>query len=550
MKNANTASKKAGFSRLFKTILSLVMVFSILVGCSLMFVGCSDADDGKSKNPASSTSNRNDPAQYEGLEGAAYLQKLEANSLGSLVDTLGEAYGTALKNMNTNITGVAASSKMDVTLNLSDDVLDMVSERVLGGADLDLSFLSKINLSMDVSIKDQMEKMQMILGLNGQDIITLNVLMDMADYVMYMAAPDLSNTYLRFDISDMMGGNAIALPGNYMEIVEQIANILPDADLLTSVLNRYLEIALAELDNVEQAVTTLNANGITQECTDLTLKIYEEDALNAVKAVLKAAKNDKDLKKIIEDAAETLGDMMGQNISASEAYDAFKTAIDSALSSLDNVPTDTETYIEWVTYVDDNHNIIGRELSMHEYGYSEILFYYYTATSGEDFGFVAAVPGDNNYYGEDFKISGTGTKKDGKTSGAFTVYAEGTDYVVVTLENVTAESGAITIAPTARIEKELGLDEIPFKKLALQIEYSSSGVALNILSQNKTLVGIELKATPSNGPSLSVPSNSIDATSSSAMNNWANNIKLDTVLSNLRKAGVPSELVDMLESMI
>ena len=60
-----------------------------------------------------------------------------------------------------------------------------------------------------------------------------------------------------------------------------------------------MNIVLPELDNVEQTTTTLEVNGVKQECTQLTLKIYEADALAIAKAVLTAAKDDADLKKII-----------------------------------------------------------------------------------------------------------------------------------------------------------------------------------------------------------------------------------------------------------
>ena len=70
-------------NKMFKTVLALVMVLSLLVGCSLMFTGCKKADDDDSNT------DKNNAAQYEGLEKEEYLQKLESNNLSSAVDSFG-----------------------------------------------------------------------------------------------------------------------------------------------------------------------------------------------------------------------------------------------------------------------------------------------------------------------------------------------------------------------------------------------------------------------------------------------------------------------------
>ena len=60
-------TKKISSAKLFKTILSLVMVLSILVGCSMMFAGCS-GNSGSGEETKEPAGNKHDPAQYEGLD--------------------------------------------------------------------------------------------------------------------------------------------------------------------------------------------------------------------------------------------------------------------------------------------------------------------------------------------------------------------------------------------------------------------------------------------------------------------------------------------------
>ena len=553
MKNAKTASKKNSFSKLFKTILSLVMVLSLLVGCSLMFVGCTQSSDDQGadnsgNNSGNNSGDKGESSKYEGLKEEEYLQKLVSDNLGTAIDSLGEVYDALLESMgDSSAADLSSGYKLDLTLSVGNDLLDMLEQAIFGGDIGDMSFLSKISLSMDVGIKDQLEKLQLGLGMNGQNIMTLNLLMGLSDYVMYLAVPELNDAYIKFDMGKMMGDDYVTGMATTAAQMSALAEALPDAEKLTVVLNRYLNLALAELDNVEQSTAKLEINGLKQECTQLTLKIYEADALALCKSVLNAAKDDADLKKIIEDVVAAAEELTGEKIGADQAYADFKEGIDDLLAEMNEVDeTDTENPIELITYVDKDHNIIGHKLSVFSQGEAETVFYYYTVTEGDNFAFEAAIPGDADD-SDDMKVSGTGTIKDGKTNGSFTISAEGTDYVTLKVEDLTEESGTFTLTPTADGEKELELDELPFKKLALQIKLIDDGIELNVLSESKLLAGIALKASESNGPDLSVPSDAADATDSSALQKWAEKLVLDKIEDNLKKAGVPQNLIDALK---
>lgn len=520
-------------AKLFKTILCLVMVLALLVACA----------------PAAEESNnpgdKNDPAQYEGLEKEEYLQKLYENDLGAAVDSLGEVYGAILGGMSSgNAASAAAGGKTDMTLTLGEDLRDMLEQALFGGDIGDMSFLSKINLSMDVSMKDDMEKMQMTLGLNGQQIVTLNMLMKMADSIMYVAAPELNDGWIKFDMGEMMPAGSASGMMNSAATMTALADALPDAETLTKVLDRYLNLVLPELDNVEQTDTKLELYGLEQECTALTLKIYEADALAIAKAVLNTAKDDADLKKIIEDVAKAVEDMAGEDIGADGAYIDFKEGITDALDELNSITeTDTENPITLVTYVDKNHEVIGCMLKMSAQDSDRGTFYGYSITEGDKFAVEVAIPSDVDD-SDDFKLSGNGTKADGKTNGTYTITMNGKDYLKLKVEDLTAESGTLTLTPTETMVYDLGLNALPFKNLAVQVKLGGDGMELNVLSENKLLAGLALKAIQSAGPNLSEPSNATDAMDSAAMQSWAEKLDLTKVLDNLEKAGVPSALIE------
>ena len=532
--------------KLLRTILSVVMAAALVFGSVAMLAGCKGADNNGDSN------DKNNAAQYEGLEKEEYLQKLGENNLGAVIDSVGEVYGGILGGLGeSNAMDQTGGAKVNMTLTVGDPLMDLLEQAIFAGeAPVDISFLQEINLDMDVGMKDQMQAIQMALGLKGQHIITANLLMNMADSVMHIGLPELNDQWLKLEAGETVPG-AITDGASSTAMLAELAKALPDAEVLTKVLDRYLALVLAELDNVDQSTEKLELYGLEQECTVLTLKIYEKDAMDIAKAVLKAAKDDGDLKKIIEDVAKAVEEMAGQDIGAEDAYTDFKEAVTDLLADLEEeTEFDTESFIQLDTYVDKNHNVIGMKLSMPGYG-DRGMVYYYSVTEGEKFAVEFAIPNDTQNSGEDdFKFGGTGTKKDGKTSGTYTVSVEDMEILTVKVEDLTEETGTITLTPDKDVISGIVGGEVEMlADLSLQIKLTGDGFELNVLGDNQLLLGIALKAAESNGPALSEPSNAVDVTDSSAMEKWAEKLVLDKVMDNLEKAGA-ADFIELLESAV
>lgn len=516
--------------KLLRTLLSVVMVATLVLGSVAMLAGCQPA------NNETPDDDNNHALDYVGLEKEEYLQKLASNNLGDLVDGLGEAYGAILGGAGSSSTPEKAGAKLNMTLTVGDTALDLFEQAIFAGpAPVDISFLKEINLDMDVGMNGQMEAIQLALGLKGQHIVSANLLMNMADSVIYAALPELNDQWIKLEAGSADMPNVITGGMSSPAMLAELAEALPDAETLTKVLDRYLNLILEELDNVEQSTTTLEVNGVKQDCTLLTLKVYEADALAAAKAVLNAAKDDAELKKIIEDAAKGMEDLAGEDIGADEAYADFKEGVEDLLAELNEVTeTDTEDPIQLDTYVDKNHNIIGMKLNMDSQGERYDVAYFYNLTEGDKTAFEFAVPSDVDDT-DDFKVSGTGTKKDGKTSGTYTVSMQGMDMVTVKIADLTDETGTITLTPSADLFPAGVTDMLG--DLSLQIKLSADGIALNILGDNEVLLGLDIKAVESDGPDMNVPSNAVDGTNSSAMEKWAEKLAMDKLMDNLEKAG-------------
>lgn len=522
------------FGKMFKTILSLLLVLAMLVACA-------PAAEENNNNPgSSSTPGGNNSTQLEDLQGADYLQKLMENEVDASLASFKEIYAKILEGLKDgNAMSALPGGKIDLTLTTSADLRNLLEQMIFGAdvPEMNFDFLSKINISTDMGMDGDMQKMQMALALNNQEIIKLNVIMNMAEYIIYVAAPDLNENWIVFDGSEMMTeGSAVGVM-NSAAMMTVLAEALPDAETMTKVLDRYLSLIIPKLQNVEQSTVKLEAEGVQQECTALTLKIYEADALEICKAVLSTAKDDADLKAIIIKASEAMAEMSGMTGSGAEAYADFQEMVASALSDMEDVEeTDTENPIVVTLYVDNNHKTIGAKLTMPDSVSENCMFYAYTLTDGNKTAVKLVLP---TYAME---VSGSSTITDGKINGTCKVDMQGTTMATAKIENWDVNGGTLTITPNMEMFVP-GITDA-FGTLALQIKLNTEGIELNVLSNGSAMLGLALKATDSNGPDLSIPSDATDAMDSNAMNEWASNLNLQGVLDKLEAAGVPSELIE------
>ena len=79
---------------------------------------------------------------------------------------------------------------------------------------------------------------------------------------------------------------------------------------------------------------------------------------------------------------------------------------------------------------------------------------------------------------------------------------------------------------------------------------TSNKVSLALLNGDDVIIRFNLSSKILNGGSVRVPSSYADPEDSDDMQNWASNINFNQILSNLRNAGVSSELMDMLEDAL
>ena len=118
-------------------------------------------------------------------------------------------------------------------------------------------------------------------------------------------------------------------------------------------------------------------------------------------------------------------------------------------------------------------------------------------------------------------------------------------------------NGTLRIEPTADTLDMImgGVSGLPFADIALEIKLTnvdadSGSIELNILGNDALIVGLVMELKMTSPGSIKEPSNAISADDYEALQEWLMDMNADTILSNLRSAGVPSDLVDMLEMAV
>jgi hypothetical protein len=236
-----------------------------------------------------------------------------------------------------------------------------------------------------------------------------------------------------------------------------------------------------------------------------------------------------------------------------DLYPEFTKIIDGALTSLPAAAEDTETYIGLTVYIDSTHNIIGGCLILS--GEETAACTYYTVTQNNEFATLFEIPAAA------MKVTGKGATADGSIDGTFAIAVQGKTLMNVDVKDFDvndkdALSGTITLKPTADLltmifNTATPLDMTSFAlELKLDITNEKSDVEIKLTGDDALILGVAVKAGQKAAATIQAPSDAVDVTDYLELMGWVTKLDLDTVINNLRTAGVPDDLVGIVEGLI
>lgn len=432
----------------------------------------------------------------------------------------------------------AVNANAKIALNVEESaqaILTSVTE-------VDLSWLQNLVMDMDVSLVDSIEAIDMDLLLNGTSLCTAQMFVDMATQTEYITVPELAPGYLMAALSET--GEAVN--------TENVMDALPDAEVLSTLLDRYGNLILDYLEEGVSIEENVSVEGIGEDCTLYEGILRSEKAVDLATAVLTTAKDDQELKSVIEAAAASDPTM-------EDAYAQFQTFIDEALADVESSETTEGEYISSKIWVCPDGEVVAREIGFGEGVEVTPLLTWKNPHDGDTSGLLLEMQSE----GSSITFVGSSTTADGIMNGQYVLAVDGVSALNVAMENydvAAAEEGypagsfILTIPEDASEEMAMmsifdltlnlsGDKETESSEMELVLNCMDSPLASVVISGTTTDETVEI-------PDLNNLETVYDMASEDDMAAFEAALSFDTIKANAASAGMPEEVIAAIEESL
>ena len=424
---------------------------------------------------------------------------------------------------------------------------------------VDISWLEDASMDTKVNLNEGTMIETMDVKVNGTKICTIEYYFDTENSEVYMRIPELNEGYIKMNMeqmtqeaeSEMEEEGMDSSFSTSMDLADAMNSYfstldnLPEADALTSILTRYSDIIFDNVtDGENPGIQSSAAGDVSQELTVLEGHVTQAEAQPMFQQILDTAKTDEELKGLIESWTEAMND-------PEYSYDTFLQAIEDLEKDLDGEidESDTSGFV-LRAWVDDNGEVVGREVLADDGEQEESLFSYLCTTDGDQRGFSFTMGSDEDSVG----LYGSGTLSGDVFSGTYTFTSGGEDAVVIEVADYDTKAvengiwkGTYTISG-APIEDEDGNSYDPFG--GMQLIFTTDGKDENNMEWNLTLAanGVSLGALSITGGNEGEDLEAVDFASLTDVYDFSNDadvekfgedVNMDTITANLTSAGMP-----------
>lgn len=500
-----------------------------------------------------------------GVQAAASYQEAEKAALETMLEDFTANYA---KDLETYSETLAAGSGSDITLELGDAGKSLLSMMVPA----DISWLNDVSFSGDVSIKDGNIAELIDVSLNGTKICSMEVFMDTATMDTYVRIPELADGYIKANAAavseteaaeaeDALGEgselieDAYVLAENpefmsqYMETLTSLEKFLPDAETAKALLDRYINIFISHLSEGESGTDTLTASGISQECTTFEGTFSQKEAVPAVTELLSTAKEDEELKSVIETFAEAFPD-------TEISYDSFQSAVDSALEEVTSeTDASDDSFFTSKIWTDSEDKIVGRQLSLTDANGTQPILTWQSPSDGGSHGFYLSCGADD----ETFEIAGSGTLDGSLLNGHYELSVNSVPMIGVDVTDYDTEKkdeGILNANYKFSVLEGVGEDTYnmlsAFGITAAFAGGKTDGTAsLALTSADAPMLTMNVTARKANDVEFPDPAsmeNIYDTSVDADGERFTSEMTLDTLMANLTAAGMPEDFIASLMS--
>ncbi len=457
----------------------------------------------------------------------------------------------------------------EMKLNINSDALGMAQGVFGAGGNQYVEMLEKLAIKYTQNVKDGVNSSVISLNLGNQEILKIEGIMDVIKDEMYVGLGQLSNDYLKVDglYNNIYGDNFAKVQQIYSKVFSGkggLQKLLPSEKTVNNLLDKYIGIAFDALEGVEKYSENVTVGETSQKLTVLEYNFTEKNLYNIAEAVLAEAVKDKEIKKIVENAADYIASLdlseFGAEIDSSEfenAYTEMQSAMQNALQEIktQKAGAGTSNGVIVRSYVSGSNDVVGRVIEVE----GQEVFGYVTVQKGKSFEYELFTPQDV------LTIYGAGTKNGDVVTGEYEIGVKGKNYVIIELEKFNLGKlskgelkGTLRVKPSSEAMDLLGEEAsmVTMMDPAIELVFNTSGksskVDINLITSGEMVFGFSLSSSSSDAKKLSKPSDSnvVDANNSNNAIDWVENLNYNKIAEALEKADAPSELVNAIKEAV
>ena len=482
-----------------------------------------------------------------------YYEHVERESIADLSANAAEAYDILLLS-NANIDTKTTDGGLELRLGPAghDLIMSAVGSSLQQlNPDEDLAWLQTLGVDTGIVTQDGKNSLQLKLKLNGESLVTLDLVADAANDKAFLAIPELKQEYLEMPLSQlesMSGSGPLGIVGMVAGLAgtdnEQMADAfkaLPSQSKMEELIKKYLDMFIESAEEVEKDKTTLTVQGVSMEVTVLEITADGEAVAKAMENIFTEMKKDQDIKDIVVNMSEAQGE------DGAEAYKSFLKDLDESLNDLDSIRENSSGFTMNV-YTDAAGEIVGREFRTESFAYIMKKL-----EKGDKFGLEMQLGPDESA----LALKGKGTKSGDKLTGELDIEVGGNFMGVLALDGFDEEkfkkgmlSGAIEIRPSDALLNSAGSDSMMsgiLRNFALRLEMDTGrdkgSMTLTVLSDGASLLSLSGSVNAKAG-------GRVNAVTGENMEKWSSEMDTDGFLMNLvtslEKAGVPEAYTSMI----
>ncbi len=412
-----------------------------------------------------------------------------------------------------------------------------------------LDALSNIALLYEFERTEEEARAMQALQLSDRDnLLTLNELYDSNKHTFYIQMPEINKDYAKVELDDFLDEDELEKMEEVLFGSAEIAKQTIDPKVLKSIYNRYMNILISKIDNVDEKNDTLEIAGEEQKCISLTFTADEEMVKETARDLLETLADDEELRQAVMDSMKE----MLPNEDFDDSWDEFTEEVEQALEDLDDAQIDQEWEI--TLYVNKIGQIIG--LRMEEDSTTDkVLLCGYVLNKGQLYAGLYCTEDDD----ELLSLEGNGKLTSSGATMDFTLTSSNLDdEITFAVEDLNGKGGVFKM--DLRQFYDLAKDEIEneiddeagrfvnlMKDATLQIEYhaevKATDLSVALMEDDEKIICISSKMSVANAGTIEMPSSKETENIRDEMDllQYASESDLGALVDALEELGLPED---------